>query len=92
MADRPDQPPPIRKRPINHRLFIGNRLYFSWSLSAWLIVERLGLSRHFKKTVLYPATEYGVGALMADHAPARTRPTMITAEGAILSDDIAIAE
>jgi glutathione S-transferase len=55
-------------------------------------VERLGLSRHFKKTVLYPATEYGVGALMADHAPARTRPTMITAEGAILSDDIAIAE
>lgn len=77
---------------MTHQLIIGNRLYFSWSLAAWLMVERFGLSDQVKTTVLYPASEDGVAALMTDYAPARTLPTMITAGGAILSDSMAIAE
>ena len=77
---------------MTHRLYIGNRLYFSWSLAAWLMVDRFGLSPHVATTVLYPATEDGVGALMTDLAPARTLPTMVTKDGAILSDSMAIAE
>ncbi|WP_394153573.1 glutathione S-transferase [Loktanella salsilacus] len=77
---------------MTHQLIIGNRLYFSWSLAAWLMVDRFGLSDYVKTTVLYPATEDGVGALMTDYAPARTLPTMITSDGAILSDSMAIGE
>ena len=77
---------------MTHQLFIGNRLYFSWSLAAWLMVDRFGLSQEVTTTVLYPATEDGVGALMTGLTPARTLPTMITSGGAILSDSMAIAE
>ena len=75
-----------------HTLYFGNRLYFSWSLAAWLMVHRFGLSHKVATRVLYPETEDGVGALMTDLAPARTLPTLVTAEGAILSDSMAIAE
>ena len=77
---------------MTHRLYIGNRLYFSWSLAAWLMVDRFDLSDAVATTVLYPATEDGVGARMSDLAPARTLPTLVTADGAILSDSMAIAE
>ena len=77
---------------MTHKLYIGNRLYFSWSLAAWLMVDRFGLSEAVATTVLYPATEDGVGALMTDLAPARTLPTLVTEDGAILSDSMAVAE
>ena len=77
---------------MTQTLYIGNRLYFSWSLAAWLMVDRFGLSRQVTTRVLYPQTEDGVGPLMIDLAPARTLPTLVTADGAILSDSMAIAE
>ena len=77
---------------MTHTLYIGNRLYFSWSLAAWLMVDRFGLSRQVTTRVLYPGSEADVGAAMADLAPARTLPTLVTADGAILSDSMAIAE
>ena len=77
---------------MTHTLYIGNRLYFSWSLAVWLMVDRFGLSDHVRTTVLYPETEDGVGALMTGLAPARTLPTLVTQDGAILSDSMAIAE
>ncbi len=77
---------------MTYRLILGNRLYFSWSLSAWLMVERFGLRDQVNTTILYPETEGGVAAMVADLAPAQTLPTMITPEGATLSDSMAIAE
>ena len=71
---------------MTHTLYIGNRLYFSWSLAVWLMVDRFGLSDHVRTTVLYPETEDGVGALMTGLAPARTLPTLVTQDGAILAD------
>ncbi|MFZ3580955.1 glutathione S-transferase [Loktanella sp. DJP18] len=77
---------------MKHHLYIGNRLYFSWSLAAWLMVDRFGLSDKVDTTVLYPASEDDVAALLTNLAPAKTLPTMVTAGGAILSDSMAIAE
>lgn len=77
---------------MTYQLYIGNRLYFSWSIAAYLMFERFGLSGQVKSTVLRPETENGVRPLMTDLAPARTLPTVITPEGAVLNDSLAIAE
>lgn len=77
---------------MTYQLFVGNRLYFSWSLAAYLMFDRFGLAKQVKTTVLRPETEADVRRLMADQAPAKTLPTVITPEGAILSDSMAIAE
>lgn len=79
---------------MTYQLFIGNRLYFSWSIAAYLMFENFGLSGEVKTTVLRPQSESDVRNLMAEHDlhPARTLPTAITPDGAILNDSMAIAE
>lgn len=79
---------------MTYQLFIGNRLYFSWSIAAYLMFENFGLSGEVKTTVLRPQSESDVRDLMAEHDlhPARTLPTAITPDGAILNDSMAIAE
>jgi len=77
---------------VTYQLYLGNRLYFSWSLSAYLMFENFGLKDAVSTTVLRPESESGVRDLMQDLAPARTLPTMVTPDGAILSDTMAIAE
>ena len=32
---------------MTYQLILGNRLYFSWSIAAYLMVEKFGLSEHF---------------------------------------------
>lgn len=77
---------------MSYQLILGNRLYFSWSLAAWLMVARFGLEKEVSVEFIYPETENGVGPLIAAYPPARTVPMMRTPEGAILSDSMAIAE
>lgn len=77
---------------MTYKLYIGNRLYFSWSLSAFLMFDRFGLRDSVQSHVLYAADSAELQSLMKDHAPARTLPTVITPEGAILNDSMAIAE
>jgi len=77
---------------MRYRLFIGNRLYFTWSLAAWLMFEKFGLSAQVDVTVFRPESENGVRALLGPLAPARTLPTVIAPDGALLSDSMAIAE
>lgn len=62
---------------MTYQLFIGNRLYFSWSIAAYLMFENFGLSGEVKTTVLRPQSESDVRNLMAEHDlhPARTLPT-----------------
>ncbi|MCF6445543.1 glutathione S-transferase [Nereida sp. MMG025] len=77
---------------MTYTLYIGNRAYFSWSIAAYLMFERFGLSDQVETTVIYPNTEADVRRHLSDVAPARTLPTVITPEGAVLNDSMAIAE
>ena len=75
-----------------YHLYIGNRIYFSWSIAAYLMFHRFGLADQVKTTVFRPQKESDIGPMLAEHAPAKTLPTVITPDGAILSDSMAIAE
>lgn len=77
---------------MTYRLYLGNRLYFSWSIAAYLMFNRFGLEDQVKTTIFRPESEVALRPMMADLAPARTLPTMITPEGAVLNDSMAIAE
>ncbi len=77
---------------MTYRLILGNRLYFSWSIAAYLMVEKFGLSKHFGIEIVHPQTESDVARFLKDVPPARTLPTMITPDGVVISDSFAIAE
>lgn len=74
---------------MTYELFIGNRAYSSWSLRGWLLFEPFGLSC---RTRTVDFLESGVAEQMRAHPPARTVPTLRTAEGTVLWDSLAIAE
>ena len=79
---------------MTYKLYIGNRLYFSWSIAAYLMFERFGLADQVKTTVFRPQTESDVRRHLdeAGLGHARTLPTAVTPDGAILNDSMAIAE
>lgn len=70
-------------------LILGDPAYSSWSLRGWLLFNRFGLTAQ-EKMVSFSDTS--VAEQLAAHAPARTVPTAITPEGAVLWDSLAIAE
>jgi len=72
-------------------LWLGDPGHSSWSLRGWLLFERFGLIAKTRFVDL--SDERGVAAMLADAAPlARTVPTMVTPEGAVVSESLAIAE
>lgn len=73
---------------MSYHLFIGDYAYSSWSLRGWLLFERFGLP---VRVTLVDFTR-DVPEQLSGHAPARTVPTLVTPEGAIVSDSLAIAE
>lgn len=76
---------------MTYTLAIGDRAYSSWSLRGWLLFEKFGIP---VSTELLNFNDGSVADQLAaiGLAPARTVPTLKTAEGAILSDSLAIAE
>lgn len=74
---------------MTYQLFLGDYAYSSWSLRGWLLFEKFGISRN-QTVVDFSGTS--VAEQMPQCAPARTVPTMITPEGAVVSDSLAIAE
>ncbi len=77
---------------MSYQLYVGNRLYFSWSIAAYLMFNRFGLEDQVRTTIFRPESEAALRPLMADLAPARTLPTVIAPDGALLNDSMAIAE
>ena len=77
---------------MTYHLILGNRLYFSWSIAAYLMVEKFGLSDQFNVQIVLPQEEADVARFLKDVPPAKTLPTMITPEGVVVSDSFAIAE
>lgn len=74
---------------MSYHLIIGDHAYSSWSLRAWLLFDRFGL--RVRTTCLDFSTQ-DVARQLTAYRPARTVPTLITPEGAIVSDSLAIAE
>lgn len=75
---------------MTYTLIIGDRAYSSWSLRGWLLFERFGLTCDLKHVSF---AEEGIGwAALEPYAPAKTVPTMVTPEGAVVSESLAIAE
>ncbi len=75
---------------MTYTLILGDYAYSSWSLRGWLLFEKFGLARD---TVMLDFSADGpLVDQLADYPPARTVPTLITPEGAVVSDSIAIAE
>lgn len=74
---------------MSYHLIIGDYAYSSWSLRGWLLLERFGL--RFRATVL-DFSGRDVAEQLRTYRPARTVPTLITRDGAIISDSLAMAE
>lgn len=77
---------------MTDRLFLGQRSYSSWSMRIGLLVARFGIEvePHFID-FLDPR---GVAALLAEAglAPAQTVPVLVTREGTVIPESLAIAE
>lgn len=77
---------------MTYHMYLGNRLYFSWSIAAYLMFNRFGLEDQVKTKIFRPESESALSPMLADLAPARTLPTVVTPEGATLNDSMAIGE
>ena len=71
------------------KLYLGDRTYSSWSLRAWIVAELSGLEIDY--VFVDFSDDAGVAAQLGDLAPARTVPTLVTDDGAIVSDSLALA-
>ncbi len=74
---------------MSYDLYIGDRLFSSWSLRGWLIFEKFNIPYTEHMLGLYAGT---LKTDMADLAPAKTVPAMKTPAGYVLSDSISMAE
>ena len=75
---------------MTYDLILGDCAYSSWSLRGWLLFENFDIP--VKTRMVDFSSDASMAEMLADHAPARTVPTMITPEGAIVSDSLAIGE
>ncbi|TCL08598.1 glutathione S-transferase [Shimia isoporae] len=74
---------------MTYQLLLGDYAYSSWSLRGWLLFEKFGISRD---QTMVDFSDLSVAEQLVKFAPARTVPTMITPEGAVVSDSLSIAE
>ncbi|MEM9581165.1 MAG: glutathione S-transferase [Pseudomonadota bacterium] len=74
---------------MSYTLYIGDYAYSSWSLRGWLLINRFGLSA---RQQMIPFHDQNVAEQMANVAPAKTVPTLVTEDGAIISESLSIAE
>ena len=74
---------------MTYDLYIGDRLFSSWSLRGWLMLEKFGLPMRVHMMGLYAGT---FDAEMAALAPARLVPVLRTPDGHLIGESLAIAE
>ncbi len=70
-------------------LFIGDRMFSSWSLRGWLMFEKFSIPCRTHMVGLYSGT---MARDMADLFPARLVPAVRTPEGTVIGESLAIAE
>lgn len=74
---------------MTYQLYIGDRTFSSWSLRGWLMLEKFGLPYSTKMVGLYAGT---YKAELAHLPGAATVPVLVTPEGGVLTDSLAMAE
>lgn len=74
---------------MEYDLYIGDRLFSSWSLRGWLMLQKFGLPFRTHAVGLYGGT---MAADMAALAPARLVPALRTPEGEVIAETMASAE
>jgi glutathione S-transferase len=74
---------------MTYDLYIGDYAYSSWSLRGWLLVHRFGIDA---KMHMVPFSQQDVAEQMAQLGTAKTVPTLIAGDGAVISESAAIAE
>ena len=74
---------------MTYDLYIGDRLFSSWSLRGWLMFEKFGIPCNTHMIGLYSGT---MTQDMAALAPARLVPAVRTPEGTVIGESLAIAE
>jgi len=74
---------------MTYDLYIGDRLFSSWSLRGWLMLEKFGLPHNTHLVGLYAGT---MAQDMAPLAPARLVPAIRTPDGVVVGESLAIGE
>jgi glutathione S-transferase len=74
---------------MTYDLYIGDRLFSSWSLRGWLMFEKFDIPCNTHLIGLYSGT---MAQDMAPLAPARLVPAIRTPEGTVIGESLAIAE
>lgn len=82
-------PAAVTLNDMTYDLYIGDRAYSSWSLRGWLLVHRFGIpfTPH-----MVPFENKDVAVQLANLGISRTVPTLVTEDGAVISESAAIAE
>jgi glutathione S-transferase len=74
---------------MTYDLYIGDRLFSSWSLRGWLLLEKFGLAHKTHLVGLYSGT---MAQDLAALAPAKLVPVLRTPQGHIVGETMAIVE
>ncbi len=74
---------------MTYDLYIGDRLFSSWSLRGWLMFEKFNIPHRTHMVGLYSGT---LAEDMAPLAPARLVPAVRTPAGTVIGETLAIAE
>ncbi|KIC37690.1 glutathione S-transferase [Ruegeria sp. ANG-R] len=74
---------------MTYDLFIGDRLFSSWSMRGWLMLEKFGLPYRTHMIGLYAGT---MAADMEPLAPARLVPALRLPDGTVVGESLAMAE
>ncbi|EEE36891.1 glutathione S-transferase family protein [Rhodobacteraceae bacterium KLH11] len=74
---------------MTYDLFIGDRLFSSWSMRGWLMLEKFGLPYRTHMIGLYSGT---MATDMEPLAPARLVPALRLPDGTVVGESLAMAE
>jgi glutathione S-transferase len=74
---------------MTYDLYIGDRMFSSWSLRGWLMLEKFAIPHNTHMIGLYSGS---MAKDMEDLAPARLVPTLRTPDGVVVGETLAMAE
>lgn len=74
---------------MTYDLYIGDRTFSSWSLRGWLMMAKFNLAHRVHLVGLYSGT---MADDLAHIPPARLVPAMVTPDGTVVGESLAMAE